>query len=650
MPTRAARTSSRTGDRGQVLVIFILALVALMGAAGLAIDIGRFYTERRFLQNAADSAALAAANTLIAGKSESAARTEALAVLTRNFTRPPNGIIPTLPPASGSEVYESGHAGSASHLIDGILFSSGSVRVAIRNPIGYTFGRVVGLDSQTVIARARVDYNGNLLPIAVRNFVNAPGTGAGVAPCVDDQRAFMDFFATANTACLGTDVNAGSRLTPTQGAAFDSSNPDSDRANHGPVVEILGQGAQPGNGADFRGFIALDIRNFQNTSSQLYYNDVPVGVTSSTLKDLAARWIFSGGYPGPFFPPVVSPPDPMDQVALLFGNSTGAAIDAFDDRFKAGDTILVTVYSGLTSQIPDFQMNAPASVSLPATGTTAAVGSFKVNRNQSFAGTVALTTVKDAGDPANPMTNGTLAGANPFTFSPNPVTPSMGQGTTVNMTNGTTAGATPGVYTLWLRGEAGSPYLTVKYLPFAVQIGTISRDFTITSASSEGLAPTLGSNASWIFTLKRSGSSGFGANVGLSVEALPGETLPAGLGAVSWSSSSVSPGSGSGNTTTLTINAGTLAAGQYKLVVRATGMNGDSPNRQVTHLVPITLSVATGTSTSNTDYVDITGFAVMRVASINTNTVYAYAITPVVADMADSRLRLGQVARLTPWN
>jgi hypothetical protein len=35
---------------------------------------------------------------------------------------------------------------------------------------------------------------------------------------------------------------------------------------------------------------------------------------------------------------------------------------------------------------------------------------------------------------------------------------------------------------------------------------------------------------------------------------------------------------------------------------------------------------------------------------MNSNTAYAYAVTPVIADMADSRLRLGQVARLVVWN
>ncbi|HEV8546323.1 MAG TPA: pilus assembly protein TadG-related protein, partial [Candidatus Limnocylindrales bacterium] len=58
----------RTGGRGQVLVIFALSITVLFAAAGLAFDIGRFYSERRFLQNAADAAALAAASALTRGE------------------------------------------------------------------------------------------------------------------------------------------------------------------------------------------------------------------------------------------------------------------------------------------------------------------------------------------------------------------------------------------------------------------------------------------------------------------------------------------------------------------------------------------------------------------------------------------------------
>ena len=55
-----------------------LSITVLFAAAGLAFDIGRFYSERRFLQNAADAAALAAANALIRGDTDAQATREAM--------------------------------------------------------------------------------------------------------------------------------------------------------------------------------------------------------------------------------------------------------------------------------------------------------------------------------------------------------------------------------------------------------------------------------------------------------------------------------------------------------------------------------------------------------------------------------------------
>ena len=52
----------RTGERGQAIVIVALIVVVLIGFIGLAIDGGRLYWERRILQNAVDSAALAASD------------------------------------------------------------------------------------------------------------------------------------------------------------------------------------------------------------------------------------------------------------------------------------------------------------------------------------------------------------------------------------------------------------------------------------------------------------------------------------------------------------------------------------------------------------------------------------------------------------
>jgi hypothetical protein len=637
----------RARDAGQVLVIFALSITVLFAAAGLAFDIGRFYAERRFLQNAADAAALAGANALIQGRTQAEADVIARAVLAANFGRGPNGVTPAQPPATPQ--YESGHAGDPAYLTNGILFDNCDVRVAVQNAIGYTFGRAVGLSSSLISGQARVKCNGHALPIAVRRFVSAPGpaTTNSTSPCAHNESQFMDFFATANTACLGTESNSSLRVEPSAGSNFDALNPDSDPVNHGPVVAILGQGAQPGNGADFRGFIALDIRNFASTTSQLYYNKVTPGTNNNTLKAMEANWITVGGYPGPQFPAAITPPDPNDQVAIMSGNSTGIAIDAALSRFAPGDEIMVAVYPGNVMAIPDFAMTSPGTITLPSTGTTASAGSLKVSRNQAFSGQVTLATIADTLDPLNPMLLGTMIGADPITYNPNPVTPSLGGGQNVALENITTVGAVPGIYALFVRGQAGAPYLTTKYEPFGIQIGTVTRDFAFTSDASSKDAAAVGDSVAFTLSLQNSPNrnTAFGNPVTLSVDG----PLPTGTGPITFGSTTVTP-TRNGASTTLTINTGTMATGSYTFTVRATGMNGDPTSRKVTHLMNVTVRVAPSASAGNQEYVDIVGFAVMRITAMDANTISAYAITPVIADPNDSRLRRGQVAKLVPWN
>jgi hypothetical protein len=91
-----------------------------------------------------------------------------------------------------------------------------------------------------------------------------------------------------------------------------------------------------------------------------------------------------------------------------------------------------------------------------------------------------------------------------------------------------------------------------------------------------------------------------------------------------------------------------MAPGTYTFTVRATGLNGDSTSRPVTHLLQLTVNVSPSTS-SGKDYVDVVGFAVMRIAATTSNSISAYAITPMIPDPNDSRLRRGQVAKLVPW-
>ena len=53
-----------TPERGQTLLIFVLALTVLLGFTAMAIDVGLFYEDRRHFQNTADAAALAGAGEL----------------------------------------------------------------------------------------------------------------------------------------------------------------------------------------------------------------------------------------------------------------------------------------------------------------------------------------------------------------------------------------------------------------------------------------------------------------------------------------------------------------------------------------------------------------------------------------------------------
>ncbi|HTP00976.1 MAG TPA: pilus assembly protein TadG-related protein, partial [Anaerolineales bacterium] len=48
-------------ERGQVLIIFVFAIIGLIAIAGLAIDGGNIYSDRSRARNAADAAALAGA-------------------------------------------------------------------------------------------------------------------------------------------------------------------------------------------------------------------------------------------------------------------------------------------------------------------------------------------------------------------------------------------------------------------------------------------------------------------------------------------------------------------------------------------------------------------------------------------------------------
>ena len=93
----------KRGQSGQILVLFTLALVAIVAMVGLVIDGGAAYAQRRAQQNAADLAALAAANALYNGQSQAQADAVAKEVTASNtYIHNTNGVVVTV--TFGTEV------------------------------------------------------------------------------------------------------------------------------------------------------------------------------------------------------------------------------------------------------------------------------------------------------------------------------------------------------------------------------------------------------------------------------------------------------------------------------------------------------------------------------------------------------------------
>ena len=128
-------------DRGQALVVIALAAVGLIGIVALVVDGGKAFADRRKAQNAADSAALAAALGRIRGNQDMAGTAlESAAQNGYNNDGITNIIELYSPPRDGA------HAGDIEY-----------IQVIITSHVDTYFARVIGRDkiTNTVQAVAR---------------------------------------------------------------------------------------------------------------------------------------------------------------------------------------------------------------------------------------------------------------------------------------------------------------------------------------------------------------------------------------------------------------------------------------------------------------------------------------------------------------
>ena len=135
------RRSGTDRERGQILVIFALGLVVMIGMVGLVLDGGGAFAQRRSEQNAVDLAALAGANAYLNTPGTVAARTAAaqaaaIASATSNgYTNGVNGAVVTTPQVT-------------------LMQSGATVSLSITAPHVNSFARVLGAVSWDVSVTA----------------------------------------------------------------------------------------------------------------------------------------------------------------------------------------------------------------------------------------------------------------------------------------------------------------------------------------------------------------------------------------------------------------------------------------------------------------------------------------------------------------
>lgn len=659
-------------ERGQVLVIFAVGLVVLLAFAALAVDMGRLVAERRHVQNAADAGVLAACQKLIDGATEADAAGIGREVALMNLVGSPAGAEATIAPY-GSPEYQAGQPSDPHYLISGVLIETHTevvgtsitilkrARLAIDSTVTTALAKVVGIASLETGARARCGTEGGpMVPIVARRYLNAPGPNAPDCSGQGPNR-FVDFLATEATSTCG-------QVDETNVLGYGGRTPATE-SEPGPILSLYGPDSKASNDASFRGFIAVDIRNFASSTSRRYYNGVTAGTNANTIKQKEGEYILARYYPGPGFPPVVTPPDPNGQVAVLSGNDTAMVVGNFEDVYRVGDLMVLAVYGGTVKTIPDFSIAPPTVIDLPATTATPVDGpSFSVSRNDSFTGTVELHLHgdTDASDPLHNIVDEAAGAGTPSVGKINQPDwdPAAGpddafqptrRGTTVTMKDFLATSVAPGIYVAWLEGHSSSPYDTTRRQPVAVRVGGAVRDFSLANSGSTGQTDSLGGTIAmdlYVSTAKTSDAANWGSGtsaVNLSVDAStlpPGMTVPPSFSANPVVPSVPSrPSNPYGTKSVLSINTSGLAAGNYGFIVRATGTN--SANQPVTRLLPVEFSVVSAPSGGS--YVDITGFAVFEVTGITANGIEGRAISPVASHSDDWALRRGHRARLLPW-
>jgi len=179
---RSVERRETRGERGQVLVIFALALVAIVAMTGLVLDGGSTFVQRRDMQNAADAAAMAAGYSYDTTGSTSSAATAAQSTAASNH-------------------YTTGALGVNVVVSNAAADPGWNFTVQVSKPHGNTFTGLLGMPSWPVTTTATV-------------LAGRPNGAVGAMPIIFNQDSFKVHGSGNNNEIVFDEPDPGSNDIP----------------------------------------------------------------------------------------------------------------------------------------------------------------------------------------------------------------------------------------------------------------------------------------------------------------------------------------------------------------------------------------------------------------------------------------------------
>jgi Flp pilus assembly protein TadG len=314
---------------GQSVVLIALMMVVILAMAGLVIDGGTAYVNRRIMQDSADAAALAGARAFLVRTDNSAATEQSILASINSYASQngsPTSVLAYFVNDSGVRIGQVGSVG-------GVPASS-----AMR-PMGFAFPSAVTNDATGIQVVTNKTFPTFFLGVININLGSAgaqatvrtgkAGTPKGLMP-ISVPRCYVDKNARSSL-CGSTSVDQ-TKLTYT----------------------ILGAVDIKASGSDsYGGAINFDNRQYPlNTQISTCSN------SGSDVQD-AVDWINAGGYSGS-----CGPVSAGQFIDTFTGNKAGNLVSAFQNDYPVGSVIVTCVYT--TGIIGNGTVQQPACIGFSA--------------------------------------------------------------------------------------------------------------------------------------------------------------------------------------------------------------------------------------------------------------------------------------------